>query len=47
MLEVLDASGQCVELGLSVEELHTLSQVLRQVAAALTAEGLADETTQR
>ena len=47
LLEVLDASGERAELGLTVEELHTLSQVLRRVATALTAESLLDEVTQR
>jgi hypothetical protein len=47
LLEVLDASGQCAELGLSVAEVNTLAQALRRVSRALAAEAMRDETTQR
>lgn len=46
LLEVLDADGGVVEVGLNIDELHTLSGVLKKVALALTAETLTDETTQ-
>jgi len=46
LLEVLDADGALAEVGLTIDELHTLSRVLRKVALALTAETLRDETTQ-
>lgn len=46
ILEVLDAAGIAVEVGLSVEELRALARALDKVALAVTAQSLIDETTQ-
>ena len=47
ILEVLDGSGDTVEIGLTIDELRTLGRAFLKVALALTAETLKDETTQR
>lgn len=41
----MDPGGQVVEVGLSLDEVKTLSQVLRKVTLALGAQTLDDETT--
>lgn len=45
LIELMDPGGQVVEVGLSLGEVKTLSQVLRKVTLALAAETLDDETT--
>lgn len=45
LLELMDPGGQVVEVGLSLDEVKTLSQVLRKVTLVLGAQTLDDETT--
>lgn len=45
LLEIMEAGGRSAAVGLSVPELRLLARSLNQVALALTAASLTDDTT--